>query len=528
MSFSDFYLVLVIINIALLSFAMYFTFSRLSARGAKPLFLFLFCMLAFTALFFCSLIVRTPEAKQAMIVAAYAALLVLPIFWTQLVYEISNRNTEDWWHFGLPFAVINLGFFLLFFIDLSNLGPMAEYYDCALSGGLYTCRVNNSMLYYVMVGFLLFEFLGGIGWLLYSFFAEQHNEERIRYLGLVVAVGFGTIGMGTTGTVFNDVVGIYDPLPFVLSAWTVLMLFAVFSKRLLAIQFRGQNVSRIEDLMLVVDSDHYIQDVTMTTLQIFGMEVQEVISSQLENSFQQHPSILQLFNEARMTVEPIEIQIEGETHTFEPKLTMVLDPETNLPIGQQLVLQDVTGNMAGGDNPTAVPLIRDPLTNQYNRESFYQFGAKLINNTRLRQQPSAIIVIDIDDFGSVNQRYSHLVGDQGLIQLVSIVNEIIRSSDLLARFQQDELVLLLPNADEYSAYQICSRIMKTVADHRFTFQEQDFQLTVSIGFTVTECNDDDTLEEIVATAYQALDQSHMLGRNRLTFLPMDVKVDEEF
>lgn len=523
MIFSDFYLVMVVANIALLSYAMYYTFSRLSARGAKPLFLFLFGMLSFTSMFFCSLIVRTPEAKHAMIIAAYGALLLLPVFWTQLVYEISSRNTKDWWHFGLPFGLINLAFLVMFFLDLPNVDPMAEYFACTLTGALFSCRVANSFLYYIMVGTLLLEFMGGIGWLLYSFFAEKQNEERARYLGLVVAVGFGTIGMSVVGTVFNDFVGIYDPLPFVLSIWTVMMVLAVFSKRLLALQFGMPTYSQIEDMLLVVDSDHYIQDISMTTLQIFGMEVKDVVNTQLENTFQNHPAILQLFNEMHVSTEPIEVVIEEETHYFEPTITSVIDPETSIQTGQRLTLRDITGKTAGDKPVKNVSLVRDPLTNQYSRESFFQFGGKLVTNTRLREQPLATIVIDIDDFDSVNQRYSHLVGDQGLIQLVSIINGLIRSTDLLARFRQDELVLLLPNADEFSAYQICSRIMETVANHRFSFQHQDFQMTVSIGYTVSEKGDEYELSKIVEIAYLALDQSHTLGRNRLTFLPLDVE-----
>jgi diguanylate cyclase (GGDEF)-like protein len=517
------YLVLVILNMAILSFAMYYTFARLQARGAKSLFLFLFGMLAFTTMFLCSLIVRSPEAKTTMMLVGYGVIMALPIQWYNLVYEISGWEKGESWHFSLPVTIVNAAAYGLFFIDVPNFGYMMEYHSCQLNGPLFVCRVNNSILYHITLAVIFLEMLGGIAFLLYWFFVRKHDEERGRYLFLTVAVGIGTGGMVLSGTVFNDIVGPYDPLPFVLTLWTVLMVLSVFSRRLLDLRFGPSERHKFDDLLLVIDSDHFIQDVNMSSLQVFGMEVQDIISTQLEIALKDYPNIIDLFSGNTISSDLVELEYDGVTHTFEPTVTVNLDSETSLPSGQQLILRDVTGRIASEENDGVVSIMRDPLTNQYTKSSFYQFGQRLLDNTHLREQPVSVVVIDIDDLNLINERYSHLAGDQGLIQLVGIVNGIIRSTDLLARFQQDELVLMLPNADEYEAYQICSRMMATVAENHFSYQGQEFQMTVSMGYTVSESNDDHELEAVVNAAFHALNQSHELGRNRLTYLPVGLE-----
>jgi diguanylate cyclase (GGDEF)-like protein len=522
MNLYNIYLIIIIINIGILSVAMYYTFSRLEARGARQLFLFLFVMLSFISLFFASLIVRTPQGKENMLIPGYGFLLTLPIIWTLLVYEISNSDMSKSWHFTLPFGILNFAGFILFFVDIPKVGEMIYYHTCQLNGPLFSCEVDNSFLFEVVIGMLLVEMFGGVIYLLYNYFVSKKDEQRARYLLLILAVGVGTLGMALAGTVFNDISVVFDPIPFVMLIWSGLMVFAVFSRRLLRINFGGfgQNNLR-DDLLLVVDNDHYIQDVNMSTLQVFGVEVQNVVSAQLETVFADFPELINLFNLGNTTKETIELQVDDEIYQFRPMITTVLDPDTRTPLGLQLQLRDITGRQADDEEVQGtVAIIRDPLTNQYNRESFFQFGRKLLNHTRERQQPIAVVVVDIDDFQSVNQRFSHLVGDQGLIQLVSIINNIIRSTDLQARFKEDEMVLLLPNVDEFTTFQICSRIKDTVAGHRFSFQSQEFQMTVSLGYTIAERGDECDLEEIVNVAYQALEQSHSLGRSRLTFLPI--------
>lgn len=525
MNFDTFFLLLVIFNIAVLSVAMYFVWTHLSARGARPLFLFLFGLMGFTAMYLCSLLVRRESSKESMMIVAYGFILLLPIFWTQLVYEFSGRGQTNAWHFNLPFGIINSIIFLLFLIDIPGVPQLLYFHSCNLNDPIFLCKVIYSNIFYVVMGFLLFEFFGGLGWLLYSFFAEKHNEERSRYLFLSIAVGFGILSIWLPIVLPSARLNVFDPLPVMLIITTGLLLLATFNKRLLAIRIGGiESISLMDDLLLMVDNDHYIQDINISILSIFGMEVQDVVSTQLEVAFADHPEIINLFNENVGHVDILELMVDDKVHYFEPTLSVIMDTETGLSSGLQLRMKDVSDRHV--DESTSegpVGILRDPLTNQYTRESFYQFGGKLLSHTRRREQPATVIMIDIDDFDSVNQRYSHLVGDQALIQLMEIINRMIRSTDLMARFQSDEFVLLLPDADEYAAYQICSRIKDTVATHRFSSQAQEFQMTVSIGYTTIEPNDAYDLEQVVRFAVQALEQSHSLGRNRLTFLPAAIE-----
>jgi diguanylate cyclase (GGDEF)-like protein len=276
--------------------------------------------------------------------------------------------------------------------------------------------------------------------------------------------------------------------------------------------------------LISVDLDHYIIDINMSTLKVFQLEMKQVIDVQLEHAFIDYPEISTLFEEKNL--HQIEFYYDGVLHSFEPSLSKVRDRATDEVVGLRLQMRDVTERSSFLDEIT-VNALRDPLTNLYMKSSFAELGEKLCDYAGRKGQSLALILIDIDDFKMVNRKYSHLVGDQALVQLVEIVNGIIRSSDLFGRWESDDLILVLPKADEFSAYQICTRIKEKVSSYRFLFNNQDISLTVSLGYTILEAGKSSELMGLMAIAQQALAQSHALGRNRLTFLPMDTILEEE-
>ena len=85
----------------------------------------------------------------------------------------------------------------------------------------------------------------------------------------------------------------------------------------------------------------------------------------------------------------------------------------------------------------------DLLTKVHNRRYFYELAQKELERSRRYQSPLSIIMLDIDHFKKVNDRYGHGVGDQVLIEFVKRVQKELRSSDIFARYGGEEFVILL-------------------------------------------------------------------------------------
>lgn len=515
----------VILILGITGFAMAYTWKRLETGGAKSLFMVLFLLFAFTFIFMMSLFTRSAEGMHNIMTVAYALILMIPFPWTGMVYEMNNQDTKDMWHFMVPWTIINFGGFIHFIFPIEQLGNPLEYTNCSLLGFVNRCDIGHSPFYYVLMGLLLFEILGANLYMFIYLMQPKQVKERAKYMLLVVGMTVGTIFLFLIGVVL-DLPGGLDPLPLGIGILAVLIFNAIFNKNLLPLATGGvQALNAIDDLLLVVDADHFIQDVNLSTLQVFDMELSDLLDVQLEHAFIEYPEIINVFNHG-LRHDTLDLPIGGELHTFTPTLREELDPLSRVVTGQRLELKDVTHQFRDiVQSPDAVTL--DPLTQQYDRETFFRLGQKVLQNSHRLQQDAAIAVLNIDDFTQVNQRFSHLVGDQVLLELVDIINNLIRQSDLFARLEGDNLALLITKADEFSAYQICSRIKETIASHSFAFQHQEFQVTVSVGYTVYDGKLQDVLEieDLLSYAVQAVEQSQTLGRNRLTFLPA-IKLDD--
>ncbi|MDR9437682.1 MAG: diguanylate cyclase [Thiohalophilus sp.] len=156
----------------------------------------------------------------------------------------------------------------------------------------------------------------------------------------------------------------------------------------------------------------------------------------------------------------------------------------------------------------------DSLTGLYNRR---KFEVMLLHEreraTRYRRH-LAIILLDIDHFKLVNDRFGHNVGDEVLRQLAVLMREQRRDSDVLARWGGEEFIILLPETDLDGALHTAELLRQCIADTRFSTVGQ---VTVSLG--VSACRPGDTPDSLISRADDALYQAKEAGRNRVRPAP---------
>lgn len=118
---------------------------------------------------------------------------------------------------------------------------------------------------------------------------------------------------------------------------------------------------------------------------------------------------------------------------------------------------------------------RDPLTGLPNRRAFDECLA------RLGTEPVSVALLDIDRFKSINDTYSHRVGDEVLRRVARIVADAVRYGDLAARYGGEEFGLVLPDTLLDQAVVVCERVRLAVADADWTGVCRDLRVTVSAG-----------------------------------------------
>lgn len=158
--------------------------------------------------------------------------------------------------------------------------------------------------------------------------------------------------------------------------------------------------------------------------------------------------------------------------------------------------------------------ITDELTGLYNRRGFYEIGSLEIDRTRRFRIPLSAILMDIDHFKLVNDRYSHAVGDQVLRSFANWVLDNTREVDVVGRIGGEEFIILLPGNDLENAQKTADRLQKTIATNVTKTKMGEIRITVSQGVAVLNDNMHH-LQALIDAADQALYKAKETGRNRV-------------
>jgi diguanylate cyclase (GGDEF)-like protein len=157
----------------------------------------------------------------------------------------------------------------------------------------------------------------------------------------------------------------------------------------------------------------------------------------------------------------------------------------------------------------------DPLTRLKNRRAFFENGAKQLAVARRYNTDFSIIAADLDYFKRVNDTYGHRGGDEALIAIAGILQQMMRAEDTVARVGGEEFAMLLPDTNRLGAAVLAERIRAAVEHERFTVAEQTIRLTLSIGVASFAVERVDSIDQLLNIADQRLYLAKRHGRNRI-------------
>ena len=156
----------------------------------------------------------------------------------------------------------------------------------------------------------------------------------------------------------------------------------------------------------------------------------------------------------------------------------------------------------------------DSLTGLFNRRHFYDLARREFERAHRYHQPLSAIMIDVDSFKQVNDRYGHSVGDMVLHSVAQSCLSSLRSVDVVARYGGEEFVALIPNTDLDGCYQIAERMRGCVAGRTHLVGEDRLSITISLGIAEMDpdCLNVDTLLD---QADKALYKAKQAGKNQV-------------
>ncbi len=156
--------------------------------------------------------------------------------------------------------------------------------------------------------------------------------------------------------------------------------------------------------------------------------------------------------------------------------------------------------------------LEDELTGLGNRRALDMKLADMVASARTTSAPLVVVLLDLDHFKQINDRFGHTVGDRVLVQVARLLGEHTRSSDVVVRSGGEEFVLVMPGTSAPDAFDICERLRQRVSDYPWATIASELRVAVSAGIASAPDYDAGTLVE---RADLAMYRAKRAGRNRI-------------
>jgi diguanylate cyclase (GGDEF)-like protein len=159
---------------------------------------------------------------------------------------------------------------------------------------------------------------------------------------------------------------------------------------------------------------------------------------------------------------------------------------------------------------------RDPLTNLYNQISFWDLLEYETSRSKRQQYRFSLLVIDLDNFKTINDTYGHEIGDSFLKDFSAILKNAVRAGDIPARYAGDQFTAILPVCDEGQAFIVSTRILEKLREFSLPLTNGGtVKGSVSIGVAVYPDHAKEA-KDLYLLANSMLAQAKSFGKDRVS------------
>ncbi|UOQ83387.1 histidine kinase N-terminal 7TM domain-containing diguanylate cyclase [Gracilibacillus salinarum] len=373
--------------------------------------------------------------------------------------------------------------------------------------------------WYIVHGIYTF----GCMFVAFSLLLLQWKETTKEYMPQLIALLVGQLV--PMFTAFFYLVGVtpagVDPVPMVLWLSSFLYLWAIHSSRLFSLLPIAKNTifNSINDGVVVLDS--------LNRLVEYNTAFRKMLPELDKSLFGDH------FTEiwSRTFNERFPLDLTGMTDTKEITLKQMdfnsIYQVSTTPLKDEknkkalvIVFTDIT-DIKELQLKLEYQAYYDDLTQIWNRRAFFQRAEKELEEARNQGVPYLIILLDVDHFKNVNDTYGHDVGDQALRHVASVCKLSIGEGSQFARYGGEEFVLAFMELSLSEGKKTAEKIRANMEQTPLITSKHVIPLTLSIGVAVTYIQGQESLQELLKQADQALYNAKRQGRNQVqAFAPV--------
>jgi len=435
-----------------------------------------------------------------------------PVLW--FLFSVYYTNHKNW--LKTPVKIL-LGGYLFLTLAVVFTNDFHHWYwtDIYLIPGFPETQSGHGFYFWVYAAGLYLSVLASV--VIYINYYRTVPAYFRRQAILMVLGGFVPMGV----RILEDVVG-WDPFPkfdnviLFLLVSAILFAIALFGFRALEIVPIAHNliVRNINSGILVLDAEGRLVEINPFAKKLIGAVGENAIGKSLDTVLKDWPKIGYSPQINEQYEQEISLQQESDSLYFLAQISPIRN-ERNKSVGHVIVLVDITDRKYAEMELERLART-DVLTGITNRRHFFELAEAQFAVAQRYSRDLTIMMLDVDHFKSVNDRYGHLAGDLVLQFVAQECQHHMRTTDIFARYGGEEFICLLPEQTEKGAVELAERIRRMLEQAEVKFEAQSLKVTASFGLALIQKESGLTLEQLIDRADQALYQSKRDGRNRIT------------
>jgi len=495
------------------------TWHRRDFSSGRAFLFLMFCAFLWTVTFTLEIGAQSLQLKLLMVKFQFIAIAFLPLAWLYLIFSYIGyvRPWKDWFFLSVIPAITNM---IIWFVPQPNW----FWKEPRIMSGSASLTIMDYdygfWFYYVHVPYSYILMFIALITLVRTLF-KVHAIYRHQIIIMIIAVLLPTI---------TDILYVFGYSPIrhfnfttaVFSISCLIIAWALFRYSFLDLlpMARDVVIENMEDGVIVLDVKNRIVDVNPSAIMITGISLQdigrpvsEIFPGLVDNRFGE--SCYKNKNQIE-----IKMRNTNEIRVFDLRLSLIRDHIGRVQ-GSVVTLRDYT-ERAKLFNQIREQAIYDDLTGIYNRRHFFELGQKGLNLIKKRPDNFiSVMMLDIDKYKAINDRYGHAVGDQVLIAFAKQCKNSIRTNDIFGRLGGDEFAIILPDTAREDALIVAGRIKKSVEDMCIAATRYDhISITVSLGIVTAQSLDASELqlEQLLSLADEAMYASKKQGGIRSIYL----------
>lgn len=295
-------------------------------------------------------------------------------------------------------------------------------------------------------------------------------------------------------------------------------------------------VERMRDGVIVIDEKKRIVDINPAVQKLFNSKGKSLIGKDIREIFPE--DLAGHLQDGSLDESTYEMQV-GDSGIYIEVYTAPLKNKQKETTGTLLILREITRrkkaefelqdtNMQLQERLTRIAVlqeslqaqvVRDPLTNLYNRRYLEETLNREIGRAQRSGLPLSVIMMDIDHFKEINDHYGHMTGDAALKSLAEMILSTSRREDIACRYGGEEFVLILPGSTIDNAAKRAEEWRQKFSEMRFDSPKGQAGTTISAGVAVYPGHGE-TDKDLIQSADQAMYAAKQNGRNQVVKLPL--------